>query len=203
MIRAERSKPCRVRNQLFSARPRQQKGSGAPKGALSYQCPRSSAAARNLFARPPFGAHARGTRHRLLPRWLSPRTGFPATLAAGVLPASPKMPRLSTLRADRSLCRSTGDPGPPGCGLANSARGHRIPLRCYGMPSGTAPLNKRDGGGYRHCGGKVKGVSISPLKTGVDAPARPSTMSSRQNKDGDARHTRAKRRRSSNGHVRA
>jgi hypothetical protein len=27
--------------------------------------------------RPPFGAHACGTRHRLLPRWLSPRTGFP------------------------------------------------------------------------------------------------------------------------------
>jgi hypothetical protein len=42
-----------------------------------------------------------------------------------------------------------------------SARGHRIPLRCYGLPSGTAPLNKRDGGGYRHCRGKVKGVSIS------------------------------------------
>ena len=29
-------------------------------------------------ARPPFGAHACGTRHRLSPRWLSPRTGFPA-----------------------------------------------------------------------------------------------------------------------------
>jgi hypothetical protein len=28
-------------------------------------------------ARPPFGAHACGTRHRLSPRWLSPRTGFP------------------------------------------------------------------------------------------------------------------------------
>jgi hypothetical protein len=28
-------------------------------------------------ARPPVGAHACGTRHRLSPRWLSPRTGFP------------------------------------------------------------------------------------------------------------------------------
>src|ERR1700733_4418425 len=38
-----------------------------------------SAAARFSYeARPPFGAHACGTRHRLLPRWLSPRTGFPA-----------------------------------------------------------------------------------------------------------------------------
>jgi hypothetical protein len=36
-----------------------------------------SAAARPFGARPPFGAHACGTRQRLLSRWLSPRTGFP------------------------------------------------------------------------------------------------------------------------------
>ena len=36
-----------------------------------------------------------------------------------------KLPRLSTLRADRSLCRSTGDPKPPECGAATSARRHR------------------------------------------------------------------------------
>jgi hypothetical protein len=36
-----------------------------------------------LVARPPFGAHAGGTRHRLLPRWLSSRTGFPAASANG------------------------------------------------------------------------------------------------------------------------
>ena len=55
-------------------------GSGAPKGALSKQCPRQ-ARPRALLSggAPPFGAHACGTRHRLLPRWLSPRTGFPAT----------------------------------------------------------------------------------------------------------------------------
>jgi len=41
-------------------------------------------------------------------------------------PKRKTMPRLSTLRADRSLCRSTGDPKPPGSGLAKiSARGHR------------------------------------------------------------------------------
>ena len=41
-------------------------------------------------------------------------------------PLRQKVPRLSTLRADRSLCRSTGDPKPPGSGLAKrSARGHR------------------------------------------------------------------------------
>ena len=38
---------------------------------------------------PPFGAHACGTRHRLLPRWLSSRTGFPAALTGGCLPAAP------------------------------------------------------------------------------------------------------------------
>ena len=46
--------------------------------------------------------------------------------AAGVSPASPtkekKMPRLSTLRADRSLCRSTGDPKPPGSGSDKLSR---------------------------------------------------------------------------------
>jgi hypothetical protein len=64
-------------------------GSGAPKGACQ-PCPRlrrqvyanlrhsSAARLRALSgARPPFGAHACGTRHRLSPRWLSPRTGFP------------------------------------------------------------------------------------------------------------------------------
>ena len=80
---------------------------------------------------PPFGAHACGTRHRLLPRWLSSRTGFPAAAANGCFfrfanQKENNMPRLSTLRADRSLCRSTGDPKPPGSGLAKrSARGHR------------------------------------------------------------------------------
>ena len=60
----------------------------------------------------------------------APEPGFPRRPLTGVSPVSPtekkNMPRLSTLRADRSLCRSTGDPEPPGCGLAKrSARGHR------------------------------------------------------------------------------
>jgi hypothetical protein len=77
---------------------------------------------------PPFGAHACGTRHRLLPRWLGSRTGFPAALTHGRFARFAKVPRSSTLRADRSLCRSTGDPKPPGCGAASSARGHRNSL---------------------------------------------------------------------------
>jgi hypothetical protein len=69
-------------------------------------------------ARPPFGAHACGTRHRLSPRWLSPRTGFPADEPRRCFAHLAACLRLSTLRADRSLCRSTGDPEPPGSGLA-------------------------------------------------------------------------------------
>ena len=40
-------------------------------------CARLRAVSFFFAARPPFGAHACGTRHRLSPRWLSPRTGFP------------------------------------------------------------------------------------------------------------------------------
>ena len=100
-----------------------------------------SAAARFSYeARPPFGAHACGTRHRLLPRWLSPRTGFPAKRALpGVLPPWPKCLRLSTLRADRSFCRSTGDPGPPGSGSANPRAGAAPRSAFQACPSGKAP----------------------------------------------------------------
>ena len=44
----------------------------------------------------------------------APEPGFPKTDFASVLPAWPSCLRLSTLRADRSFCRSTGDPEPPG-----------------------------------------------------------------------------------------
>ena len=46
-------------------------------------CARLRAVSFFFAARPPFGAHACGTRHRLLPRWLSSRTGFPAAAADG------------------------------------------------------------------------------------------------------------------------
>jgi hypothetical protein len=101
----------------------------------------SSAAARCSGGAPPFGAHACGTRHRLLPRWLSSRTGFPAASADGCLARFAKPPRLSTLRADRSLCRSTGDPKPPECGAASSARGHRGSLSSLRHAFRKAPSN--------------------------------------------------------------
>ena len=69
----------------------------------------------------PFRGHARLSALTLAalatgyhPDGSAPEPGFPQTNRAGVLPAWPACLRLSTLRADRSFCRSTGDPEPPG-----------------------------------------------------------------------------------------
>jgi hypothetical protein len=80
----------------------------------------------SMTGRARLSALHRGTHHRLLPRWLSPRTGFPDVSSSQVFCPLASSRRLSTLRADRSFCRSTGAPEPPECGLA-------IP------PAGTAP----------------------------------------------------------------
>jgi hypothetical protein len=110
----------RVRNDTFRLASGNKKGSGAPKGALSYQCPRqarlrAATAARRLSALT-LAALATG----FYPDGSAPEPGFPQRAAKqAFLPLrQQKVPRLSTLRADRSLCRSTGDPGPPGSGLA-------------------------------------------------------------------------------------
>ena len=105
-------------------------GSGAPKGALSNQRPRNSAArVPTAGDAPPFGAHACGTRHRLLPRWLSSRTGFPAASADRCFACfAQSLPRLSTLRADRSS---------PGT--------RSRPLRCAKPPAGTASRSRNFG----------------------------------------------------------
>ena len=112
-------------------------GSGAPKGAC-HPCPRCAnkctqlaplicyAAARPQLLPPRLRGRVREGRARLSaltlaalatgyhPDGSAPEPGFPKTDLAGVLPAWPSCLRLSTLRADRSLCRSTGDPEPPG-----------------------------------------------------------------------------------------
>src|SRR5262249_22866181 len=54
----------------------------------------------------------------------APEPGFLKTQRQGVLPVRRIGLELSTLRADRSFCRSTGDPEPPESGLHHSARGH-------------------------------------------------------------------------------
>ena len=109
---------------------RSPRGSGAPRGACQTMSAHAQTSVRSLRhssatrlrasseeARPPFGAHACGTRHRLLPRWLSPRTGFPEDGLRECFARLAFCLRLSTLRADRSFCRSTGDPEPPGSGV--------------------------------------------------------------------------------------
>ena len=124
----------------FRTRSRAERGKQSAERRIVQPMSAQSAAARLGLSRPllfagedrgggtpPFGAHACGTRHRLLPRWLSPGTGFPAALAGGFCPLRQALPQLSTLRADRSWCRSTGDPEPPGCGW-QAARGHRASL---------------------------------------------------------------------------
>jgi hypothetical protein len=82
-------------------------------------------------ARPPFGAHACGTRHRLSPRWLSPRTGFPAD--------EPRrcFARLALLSAVKHApCRPVFLPADRGPRAARerigiSARGHRPSLPSF------------------------------------------------------------------------
>jgi len=155
------------------------KGSGAPKGALSNQCPRQ-ARLRALpppvlpprktgegdhtkcgggGGAPPFGAHACGTHHRLLPRWLSSRTGFPAAFGANCSGLTTPFALLCPSRRRTKERKRTAVKHAP-CGpvlmpvdrgseaarvrIGNSARGDRASLRCYGMPSGTAPFTERD-----------------------------------------------------------
>jgi hypothetical protein len=59
--------------------------------------------------------------------------------APGVLPAWPFCLQLSTLRADRSFCRSTGDPGPPGSGWHIRRAGTAPRSAFQACPSGKAP----------------------------------------------------------------
>jgi hypothetical protein len=73
----------------------------------------------------------------------APEPGFPPTNRAGVLPAWPSCLRLSTLRADRSFCRSTGDPEPPGSGLAYPRAGTAPRFRLSGLPFRKGALHKR------------------------------------------------------------
>jgi hypothetical protein len=84
------------------------------------KCTQSAPLIRYAAARP-FGGHARLSALTLAalatgyhPDGSAPEPGFPKTDLTGVLPAWPACLRLSTLRADRSFCRSTGDPEPPG-----------------------------------------------------------------------------------------
>ena len=93
---------------------REKEGSGAPKGALSNQCPRQARLRAALWRRAAF----RRSRLRHSPPGSTPMAQLQNRVSRGLTDGCfarfAKLPRLSTLRADRSLCRSTGDPKPPG-----------------------------------------------------------------------------------------
>ena len=146
--------------------PSTKEGSGAPKGAC-HPCPRCAnkcaqfapligyAAARPYS--PPSPAcgggsergHARLSALTLAalatgyyPDGSAPEPGFPKTDFASVLPAWPSCLRLSTHRADRSLCGRPGTQSRPGAdGI--SARGHRPRFRLSGLPFRKGALNER------------------------------------------------------------
>src|SRR3984885_14526628 len=68
---------------------------------------------------PPFGARACGPRRRLLPRWLSSRTGFPAAAADGCFPrfANPKKKHAAVKHAPCGPVFVPVDRGPSGADL--------------------------------------------------------------------------------------
>jgi hypothetical protein len=159
--------PPRTKNRFASGT---KEGSGAPKGALSIQCPRQARlrAILSFLPRlrgrvgrgtPPFGAHAYGTRHRLLPRWLSPRTGFPNVSSSRVFCP------LTSPSVKHAPCRPVllpVDRGPRAARvrIGNSARGHRTSLRFSGMPSGKAPSMSEVMGYVTGMGTDVKSASL-------------------------------------------
>ena len=115
-------------------------GSGAPKGAC-HPCPRKKRGCALLLKR---RAAFRRSRLRHSPPATTPmaqpqnRVSRRRTLLS-VLPAWPDCLRLSTLRADRSFCRSTGDPEPPGSGWHIRARAPPLASVLQACPSGKAP----------------------------------------------------------------
>src|SRR3984885_396675 len=96
----------------------------------------------------------------------APEPGFPRRPLTGVSPVSPterkNMPRLSTLRADRSLCRSTGDLKPPGNGVDEPLRAgtasRSSSIRRHLL---TSLNNERGSAVYCHRHSKVKTLRIS------------------------------------------
>ena len=156
--------------------PATKEGSGAPKGAC-HPCPRIAdkfartcalvcyAAARPLSplregARPPFGAHACGTRHRLLPRWLSPRTGFPED---GLRESFARLALLPSVKhAPCGPVLLPVDRGPRAARerMAYPRAGTAPRFRLSGLPFRKGALTERGDGYVTEMGTVVKNVAI-------------------------------------------
>ena len=136
--------------QLFSELAPGNKGKAERRKA---HCPinvRDKRGVRTVFpARPPFGAHACGTRHRLLPRWLSSGTGFPAAAAnesfarfakSAAVKHAPCGPVFLPVDRGPEAAREREGRTP--------ARGHRISLSSIRRHRLTSLNNERGGGVY-------------------------------------------------------
>jgi hypothetical protein len=136
------------------------KGSGAPKGALSSQCPRyankcAQFAPLNLLRGCATSSQRRARLSALTlaalatgyhPDGSAPEPGFLEAAASGVLPAMPQR----CVRVKHAPCRPVFlpvDRGPRAARvrIGNSARGDRPSLRLSGMPSGQTPFGERVG----------------------------------------------------------
>jgi hypothetical protein len=144
-----------IRYSPLPIRPRE--GGGAPKGAC-----RPLSAPPSGCRHPNGRARKRAERSALAFRRFTAALATPVATSIGSAP-EPGFPRpakaqcfarlrrfgfrhwsrLNALRVDRSLCRSTGAPGPPGSGSHSSARGHRTSLRLSKVPSRKAPLDEQ------------------------------------------------------------
>jgi hypothetical protein len=127
IVPATPQRPSLAYNHARKNHPPAKKGGEAPKGACQIMSAQS-AAARHSRGRARLPAPHRGTHDRLSPRWLCSRTGFSRGAAPTVFCRfAARCLELSTLRADRSFCRPTGDPEPPG--TKASCRSTRIKLQ--------------------------------------------------------------------------
>jgi hypothetical protein len=99
-----------------------------------------SAAARRFEGAPAFRRFTAAFTTGYHPDGSAPEPGFPKARRIGVLPVRRTTRlELSTLRADRSFCRPTGDPEPPGCGSAIPPAGTASHSASQVCLSGKAP----------------------------------------------------------------
>ncbi len=134
-------------------RPRHKKGGEAPTGALSYQSPLarrralsppSSFAGRVGRGAPAYRRFTAALATGSYPDGSAPEPGFPTSQARRCFARSHSSRRLSTLRADRSFCRSTGAPEPPECGLAIPPAGTATRSAFQACRPDKRPIDERD-----------------------------------------------------------
>ena len=156
--------------------PSPKQGSGAPKGACIHV--RANARLRDLCGRRArlsaltLAALATGYH----PDGSAPEPGFRDAVAARCFAGKPRRcAALSTLRADRSLCRSTGDPEPPGSGWQIRRAGTAPRSASTACLSGKAPYGEQGDGNVTGVGTYVK-QKVSIMMTEPEARFLPTSF---------------------------